>query len=439
MGAKKSRKKRGEFKVLLLFFIVIIALSAACGFFYAAGKDGETKDIKVETKGKQTVQLSEEAKSCHRTVDNFLLEKRNSWQLKDSGPQTKKEEIVSTGGEVEWTQREVYVGVPVKTALYDAAAYLKTRMDKAGYKLIEEKDAKYHKIYKARMLKFGIKVKEGEEKLRYFPTDEVYFFHNSNLTGNDGIVKGSAKTVKVAPVVKKSTTSDKKTGGSIKGKYSGKMAVVIDDCGYNNKALGELLNTDYPFTYAIIPYKQGSSEALNMIKVAKKTAILHMAMEPENKAAMSEGANTIMTDMSSRKVKRILEKALDSLPGVEGMNNHQGSKATADKKTMEAVMKVMRKRGLFFLDSRTNSKSVAYQTARENGVRAASNMLFLDNTADPDAIFAKIKEGMAMAHKRGYVIVICHSRPATAKAWTKYGKEVKAAGVTLVPLKQLLR
>lgn len=438
MGAKKRKRKRGEFKFLLLFLAVIITLSAACGFFYAAGKDGETKDINAETQGKQTVNLSEDAKTCHRTIDNFLLEKRNSWQLKDSGPQSKKEEIVSTGGEVEWTQREVYVGVPVKTALYDAADYLKTRMDKAGYRLIEEKDAKYHKIYKARMLKFGIKVKEGEENIRYFPTDEVYFFHNSNLTGNDGIVKGSAEKTAVAAVVKKSVSKDKTTS-SIKGKYSGKMAVVIDDCGYNNKALGELLNTDYPFTYAIIPYKQGSTEALNMIKVAKKTPILHMAMEPNNKAAMSEGANTIMTDMSSRKVRRILEKALDSLPGVEGMNNHQGSKATADKDTMEAVMKVMKKRGLFFLDSRTNSKSVAYDVAKKNGVRTASNMLFLDNTADPDAIFAEIKKGLAMAHKKGYVIVICHSRPATAKAWMKYGKEVGASGVKLVPLKQLLR
>lgn len=75
--------------------------------------------------------------------------------------------------------------------------------------------------------------------------------------------------------------------------------------------------------------------------------MLHLPMEPMDRTAMSEGKITILTDMTAEQVQQLTRKAVDSLPGIEGVNNHQGSKATSNEATMKAVLKVLKQQGLF--------------------------------------------------------------------------------------------
>lgn len=100
-----------------------------------------------------------------------------------------------------------------------------------------------------------------------------------------------------------------------------------------------------------------------------------------------------MTDMTAEQVQQLTRKAVDSLPGIEGVNNHQGSKATSNEATMKAVLKVLKQQGLFFVDSSTYSKSIGDQVARSMGVPTARNNIFLDNSSDEDDIIAKIWQG----------------------------------------------
>lgn len=130
-------------------------------------------------------------------------------------------------------------------------------------------------------------------------------------------------------------------------KYHGKLAVIIDDCGYDLAPVRKLVNLNAPFSYAILPYKDFSSDALHVIKGGGQTAMLHLPMEPMDRTAMSEGKSTILTDMTAEQVQQLTRKAVDSLPGIEGVNNHQGSKATSNEATMKAVLKVLKQQGLF--------------------------------------------------------------------------------------------
>ena len=140
-----------------------------------------------------------------------------------------------------------------------------------------------------------------------FITDTVYFYHNLNLTKEDKDIKEDESTKK----------DDKKTAQ----KYHGKLAVIIDDCGYDLAPVRKLVNLNAPFSYAILPYKDFSSDALHVIKGGGQTAMLHLPMEPMDRTAMSEGKITILTDMTAEQVQQLTRKAVDSLPGIEGVNN----------------------------------------------------------------------------------------------------------------------
>ncbi len=221
-------------------------------------------------------------------------------------------------------------------------------------------------------------------------------------------------------------------------RYKGKLAIVIDDCGADLASVRSLLNLGLPFSYAILPDKAYSSDVLEIVKSKGRVPMLHLPMEPLSRSAMSEGSRTVMVEQTATQKQALVKKALGGLNGVVGVNNHQGSRATGDKATMQAVLQVLKKQNLFFLDSRTSSASVARDTAKSMGVPTARNDIFLDNSTNIEEIRRQVYKAMAIAEKNGSAIAICHARTNTVKCWQKYAEEFKKTGITFVPVTELL-
>jgi uncharacterized protein len=117
---------------------------------------------------------------------------------------------------------------------------------------------------------------------------------------------------------------------------------------------------------------------------------------------------------------------------VVGVNNHQGSRATSDPALMQALMPLLGKRGLFFIDSRTEAKTVAYETAKRDGLRAASRKVFLDDTAKRDAIIGQLRLAARDATRDGFTIAIGHPRPETIAALAEEVPRLESRGFTFV-------
>lgn len=416
MKNTKRKKSSGNHVVLLALVTILAVLAVAAGMFYAFGRSEKDIMDNKDSKEKKEVSLLDESIEAQRILDNILLKKTN-WQLIEREHGEKDVNVAGVNTSVKIAQRQLAVGVPASTDLQAAGSWLQEKAAAAGLVSISGKDSKY-KDWDAYKVEIGIAVKAGSGK-KQFVTDTVYFFHNSNLHGEDKDVK----KVQEKPESRK---------------YSGKLAVIVDDCGYDMSSVRTLLNTGLPLNFAVLPYKPYSSDVLEMIKSDGRVAMLHLPMEPVDRSAMSEGSSTICTDMSKDKILELTRKAINSLPGVSGVNNHQGSKATADSATMTTVLQELRNQDLFFVDSRTSSKSVARDKAVAMGVPTARNDIFLDNSSDVQAIRKQIYKAMDIAEKNGSAIAICHARPNTAKAWSMYAEEIKNTGIELVPITDLL-
>lgn len=416
MKNTKRKKSSGNHVVLLALVTILAVLAVAAGMFYAFGRSEKDIMDNKDSKEKKEVSLLNESIEAQRILDNILLKKTN-WQLIEREHGENDVNVAGVNTSVKIAQRQLAVGVPASTDLQAAGSWLQEKAAAAGLVSISGKDSKY-KDWDAYKVEIGIAVKAGSGK-KQFVTDTVYFFHNSNLHGEDKDVK----KVQEKPESRK---------------YSGKLAVIVDDCGYDMSSVRTLLNTGLPLNFAVLPYKPYSSDVLEMIKSDGRVAMLHLPMEPMDRSAMSEGSSTICTDMSKDKILELTRKAINSLPGVSGVNNHQGSKATADSATMTTVLQELRNQDLFFVDSRTSSKSVARDKAVAMGVPTARNDIFLDNSSDVQAIRKQIYKAMDIAEKNGSAIAICHARPNTAKAWSMYAEEIKNTGIKLVPITDLL-
>lgn len=416
MKNTKRKKSSGNHVVLLALVTILAVLAVAAGMFYAFGRSEKDIMDNKDSKEKKEVSLLDESIEAQRILDNILLKKTN-WQLIEREHGENDVNVAGVNTSVKIAQRQLAVGVPASTDLQAAGSWLQEKAAAAGLVSISGKDSKY-KDWDAYKVEIGIAVKAGSGK-KQFVTDTVYFFHNSNLHGEDKDVK----KVQEKPESRK---------------YSGKLAVIVDDCGYDMSSVRTLLNTGLPLNFAVLPYKPYSSDVMEMIKSDGRVAMLHLPMEPMDRSAMSEGSSTICTDMSKDKILELTRKAINSLPGVSGVNNHQGSKATADSATMTTVLQELRNQDLFFVDSRTSSKSVARDKAVAMGVPTARNDIFLDNSSDVQAIRKQIYKAMDIAEKNGSAIAICHARPNTAKAWSMYAEEIKNTGIEMVPITDLL-
>jgi uncharacterized protein len=198
----------------------------------------------------------------------------------------------------------------------------------------------------------------------------------------------------------------------------GVVAVVIDDVGYDERALETLARWDAPFAVAVIPSAPFASRAVTLAREKGWDLLLHLPMEPESGPSEAEAIGVRDDDDAIR--GRVLA-ALAKTPGAIGINNHQGSKATADARVVRAVLGVVKERGLFFLDSRTTNASITGAEAAAMRVPFLARDVFLDDVAAetsakggvPEALDAAWERALALAAKKGQAILIGHPRKET--------------------------
>lgn len=223
-------------------------------------------------------------------------------------------------------------------------------------------------------------------------------------------------------------------GETKKGPY---IAVVIDDFGFSRPMAEGYEELDLPLTWAIIPFQSQSRYSMERAEAAGIPYIIHMPMGALADKKWNENKGVIDSGMSDEVVVRLLREAMASLPGALGMNNHRGSRATSDGAVMEAVMTELASTSLFFLDSRTYSKSVAYETARAKGIPAAFSSVFLDNEPTDEFMEKQFERAMNLSSKKGWVVMIGHARPDTLNFLRKK-KESLPEGRTFVTMPELM-
>ena len=219
------------------------------------------------------------------------------------------------------------------------------------------------------------------------------------------------------------------------GQVTGRLAIVIDDAGRDLDSQHIYEQMSIPLTLAVMPDQVHTRDAALSWRAHGLPVILHQPMESVSGIGMEP--KVILTSMSDAAIRQMLRDSLSQLPEAIGINNHQGSKATIDARTMDIVMNELHHRGLFFFDSHTNSTTAADKAAKTYGVPYVRNDLFVDNSASVSDICAMIQEGADRAKKKGTYIIIGHCRPHTAEAFRQMVPKLKAQGIEFVYLSSL--
>lgn len=215
-----------------------------------------------------------------------------------------------------------------------------------------------------------------------------------------------------------------------------KLAIIIDDCGQWRDTELALIALPIPLTMSILPRTPYSGEIAKAATDAGKGVMLHLPMQPVSH--LDPGPGKITTDMSDAQIAATVRDDLAHVPLARGVNNHEGSKATADERVMRDVAAVLADENRFFIDSKTSGDSVAEKAAGDAGIATAGRDVFLDNRADVAATEASLRQAAQLAKADGTAIAIGHPKPTTLAAIRNLYPELQADGITFVLAEDLV-
>jgi polysaccharide deacetylase 2 family uncharacterized protein YibQ len=222
------------------------------------------------------------------------------------------------------------------------------------------------------------------------------------------------------------------------GEVKGKIAIIIDDWGYNTNNLELLGEINLPLTIAILPFRWYSKKVAEFAHQHNYEVIIHMPMEPESKRKVDLEPKTLMISMSEKTIKSILRDAFDSIPYAKGINNHMGSLATQNKKLMTIVFADLKQRNYYFLDSLVVTNSVCHEVANEVGVKFVRRSIFLDNVLKSEYIRGQLMELVNEADKKGRAVGIGHDKEATLKILKEVMPQIEKEGYKFVFVSEIV-
>jgi polysaccharide deacetylase 2 family uncharacterized protein YibQ len=201
-----------------------------------------------------------------------------------------------------------------------------------------------------------------------------------------------------------------------------RLALVIDDLGYMQPELvTRLCSLPVAFSVAVLPYQEFTRDSADIAHRLGKEVMLHLPMEPIGYPGPGRdpGPNAILYNLPEPEVRRRVRMALDGIPHRVGVNNHMGSRITPDRTRMGWVLQELKARKLFFVDSRTEKDSVAYDVAEQLGIPAVQRKVFLDDDKAFPEMEKQWDRALKLAEKEGSVLIIGHIYPETVEALEK--------------------
>ncbi len=258
---------------------------------------------------------------------------------------------------------------------------------------------------------------------------------HSDTSANTIAVQAASEATDSGPAGEQTTPDEHADKPSAPLTINGRVAIIIDDMGYNRRNGMRALDLPGAVTYAVLPF---TPHAVNLAEEAhrrQKEIMLHAPMSNIQGTPLDPGALT--GDMDRALFDHNLQQSLDAVPHIRGLNNHMGSRLTQNSQAMNWLMSELKQRQLYFIDSRTSPASIAWDAARQAGIATNKRDVFLDHSRDPAAIERQYQRLLRIALRTGQAIAIGHPYPETLALLEQHLPTLAQQGIELVSISTL--
>jgi hypothetical protein len=399
MGTKKqkrkSKEKKRDPKIFLLVLAAFLGVIVILGFFrYLSNSNSTISPPLYEEIYSKTSDLNTEI----RKIDNAIYESLYKKEVPEKN-------IIFTavnpkhGKGYDWDFTELLIKLPKNKSVFELEKIVNSELSQlkpsVGYKVERSKSGVVWHIF-----------------TQGFYSHEIRLIHRAH---SDTVSKDKIKSYRGLP----------------------KIAIIIDDLGYDRNIATSFIQFDLPLSLSVLPMAPYTDYIANEAYKSGRELILHLPMEPKDYPHLNPGPGALLIEMDDKAIRKTITDHLNRISGIRGVNNHMGSSFTEIPEKMSVVLNVIRKRNLFYIDSITTNKTVAFKLAKKMGIPAASRNIFLDNDLSPGAIMLQVKRLLSLARHSGVAIGIGHPHRETLDVLMRLLHELKTE-VEVVPVSELV-
>jgi uncharacterized protein len=221
------------------------------------------------------------------------------------------------------------------------------------------------------------------------------------------------------------------------GDHPPMVAIVVDDIGYDQQIAEQFLAIDAPLTFSVLPYGPHSRQLAAQARSQGHEVMLHLPMQPNEYPGIDPGPGALLSRMSPDEFIAQLKADLDQIPGLKGVNNHMGSAISTSPERMRQVFTILKKRGLYYIDSRTTAETVARPAAELLHIPFAERDIFIDHVEKEQFIRQQLHQLIRRAQRQGYAVGIAHPHAITYRVLTEFLPQLQHA-VQLVPASMVI-
>jgi polysaccharide deacetylase 2 family uncharacterized protein YibQ len=197
------------------------------------------------------------------------------------------------------------------------------------------------------------------------------------------------------------------------GQSQPRVAIIIDDLGYDLKLAERFLAMEGAFTFSMLPKGPFTRKISERAHAMGHEIMLHLPMEPMEYPEISPGPGALLAEMTPDELLGQLDANLAAIPHVSGVNNHMGSRLSTLAPQMRQIFSRLKNRNLYYIDSRTTKETVGRPAAERLHLKFAERDIFIDHYHDADFIRKQLRRLVKRAHEQGYAIGIAHPHPLT--------------------------
>jgi polysaccharide deacetylase 2 family uncharacterized protein YibQ len=219
-----------------------------------------------------------------------------------------------------------------------------------------------------------------------------------------------------------------------------KIAILLGGMGINpdltSRAASELPEE---ITFAFAPYGNKLQTAINETRGRGHEVMLQLPMEPFGYPDLNPGPHTLLVAADPAAMNASLSWLLSRFAGYTGVVNYLGARFTSETAALSPVMRVLKERGLVYLDDGSSQRSLTGEIAGGVDLPVRRADMIIDGDSSFSAITAKLQELEKLSRDGRIVIGVGSVLPATIEAVEAWSRKLQSRGILLVPVSAAFR